>query len=55
MGLFSEGFISGGISLRFQMVWAWPIKTANSNSESMGLFLGGLIFGRAYYRKDICV
>ena len=47
---FRRGLLLEGI-LRFKMGWA-----CNKNSlKQLALTAHGLILGRAYYRKDICV
>ena len=66
LGLFLEGLVIGR-NFAFQNGFDLSIKNSNSNSPwayiregllsegYLHLRFGGLIFGRAYYRKDICV
>ena len=55
VGLFAEGLVIGGNSL-LQSRFGLIIKTAlNTMIKQLILIVHGLIFGRAYYQKDICV
>ena len=52
-GLYSGGLIIGRIFA--YEIWGAYIREGLLSEGCLRLRFGGLIFGRAYYRKDVCV